>query len=131
MGILRNIKILLASRKLFRNWPPAGIRYYLIERGLIDGSITVRFRCGDGRVYVLSPWVYSRIVGAYYDGLFRLVCDGELIGRFSGVIDLIHRDDELLLRMPDGTLLTINSSNPVIICRDLALRYPLPRLQPQ
>jgi len=114
MGILRNIKILLASRKLFRNWFSAGIRYYLIGRGLVGGGITVRFRCG-GRVYVLSPWVYSLIVGAYYDSLFRLVCGGELIGRFFGVIDLIHRDGEFLLRMPDGILLTIDSFKLTII----------------
>ena len=87
----------------------------MIERGLVDGSITVRFRCGDGRVYVLSPQAYSRIVSAYYGGLFRLVCDGELIGRFFGVIDLIHRGGEFLLRMPDDTLLTIESFDPLII----------------
>jgi len=55
MGIIRRLRVLLASRNLFRNWLSAGIRYYLIERGLVDGSITARFRCGDGRVYVLSP----------------------------------------------------------------------------
>jgi FkbM family methyltransferase len=114
MGILRRIKVLLASRELFRNWLSAGIRYYLIGRGLVDGSITARFRCGDGRVYVLSPQAYASIVSAYYDGLFRLVCDGELVGRFFGVIDLIHRDGEFLLRMPDGVLLTIDSFDPLI-----------------
>jgi len=81
----------------------------------VDGSITARFGCGGERVYVLSPWAYWLIVSAYYDGLFRLVCDGELIGRFFGVIDLIYRDGELLLRMPDGILLTIDSFDPVII----------------
>jgi len=59
MGITRRLRVLLASRKLFSNWLSAGIRYYLIERGLIDGSITARFRCGDGRMYVLSPQVYG------------------------------------------------------------------------
>jgi hypothetical protein len=55
MRTFRRLKALLLSRKLFRNWLPAGIRYYLIGRGLVGGGITVRFRCGDGRVYVLSP----------------------------------------------------------------------------
>jgi len=67
------------------------------------------------RVYVLGPWIYSLIVNAYYDGLFRLVCDGELVGKFFGVIDLIHRGGEFLLRMPDGILLTIDSFDPAII----------------
>jgi hypothetical protein len=114
MGITRRLRVLLASRKLFHNWLPAGIRYYLIKHGLVDRNITARFRCGGERVYVLSPWAYWLIVSAYYDGLFRLVCDGELIGRFFGVIDLIHRDGEFLLRMPDGILLTIDSFDPVI-----------------
>ena len=87
MGIIRRLKVLLTSRNLFCNWFSVGIKYYLIKHGLVDGSITARFRCGDGRVYVLSPQAYSRIVSAYYGGLFRLVCDGELIGRFFGVID--------------------------------------------
>jgi hypothetical protein len=72
MGIIRILGVLLASRKLFRNWFSAGIRYYLIKHGLVDGSITARFRC-DGRVYVLSPKAYASIVSAYYGGLFRLV----------------------------------------------------------
>jgi FkbM family methyltransferase len=115
MDFLREFKVFVSSRGLFRNWFSAGIRYYLIKRGLVDGSITARFRCGDGWVHVLSPWVYSLIVNAYYDGLFRLVCDDKLIGRFFGFIDLIHRDGELLLRMPDGILLTIESFDPTII----------------
>jgi len=64
---------------LFRNWLSAGIRYYLIERGLVDGSITARFRCGGERVYVLSPQVYSLIVNAYYDGLFSGLDCGDLV----------------------------------------------------
>jgi len=47
--------------------------------------------------------------------LFKLACDGELIGRFFGVIDLIYRGGEFLLRMPDGILLTIESFDPTII----------------
>jgi FkbM family methyltransferase len=43
------------------------------------------------------------------------VCDGELVGKFFGVIDLIYRDGEFLLRMPDGILLTIDSFEPTII----------------
>jgi FkbM family methyltransferase len=43
------------------------------------------------------------------------VYDGELIGRFFGFIDLIHRGGEFLLRMPDGILLTIESFDPLII----------------
>jgi hypothetical protein len=31
----RRLRILLASRKLFRNWLPAGIRYYLIKVSLL------------------------------------------------------------------------------------------------
>jgi FkbM family methyltransferase len=43
------------------------------------------------------------------------VCDGGLVGRFFGVIDLVHRDGEFLLRMPDGILLTVDSFDPLVI----------------
>jgi FkbM family methyltransferase len=76
---LRRLRILLASRKLFHNWLSTGIRYYLIKHGLVDGSITARFRCGGERVYVLSPQVYSLIVNAYYDGLFSGLGCGDLV----------------------------------------------------
>jgi FkbM family methyltransferase len=115
MRTLHRLRALLTSRKLFRNWLSTGVRYYLIRRGLVSGGITARFRCGGERVYVLSPWAYSLIVNAYYGGLFRLVCDGELIGRFFNIIDLIYRGGEFLLRMPDGILLTIESFDPTII----------------
>jgi FkbM family methyltransferase len=79
MGITRRLRVLLASRKLFHNWFSAGIRYYLIRHDFIDGNITVRFRCGDGKVYVLSPWVYASMVNAYYDGLFSGLDCGDLV----------------------------------------------------
>jgi FkbM family methyltransferase len=45
------------------------------------------------------------------------MCNGEVIGRFFGIIDLIYSNGEFLLRMPDGILLTIDSYsfNPLII----------------
>jgi FkbM family methyltransferase len=43
------------------------------------------------------------------------VCDGELIGRFFNIIELIHRDGELLLRMPGDILLTIGFFDLLII----------------
>ena len=79
------------------------------------GGVAARFRCSNGRVYVLNKQTYSFIVNAYYDGLFKLACDGELIGRFFNIIELIHRDGELLLRMSDGILLAIDSFGPLII----------------
>jgi len=79
MGIIHRLRVFLASRKLFRNWLSAGIRYYLIKHGLIDGNITARFRCGGERVYVLSPWVYWPIVSAYYDDLLSGLDCGDLV----------------------------------------------------
>ena len=115
MGVLREFKVFISSRGLFRNWFFSGIKYYLIKYGLINGKITVGFGCDDDRMYVLNPRVYVYMVSAYYDGLFKLVCDGGLVGRFFDVIDLVHRDGEFLLRMPDGILLTIDSFDPLII----------------
>jgi hypothetical protein len=35
MRAFHRLRVLLLSRKLFRNWLPAGIRYYLIKVGLL------------------------------------------------------------------------------------------------
>jgi hypothetical protein len=56
MGIIRILRVLLASRKLFRNWFSAGLKYYLSRYGLInvavageDGFMDVRYSGGiDG-----------------------------------------------------------------------------------
>ena len=70
---------MLTSKGLFRNWLSAGIRYYLIMRGLVCGSITVK--CNDVK-YVLSPRISSAIVNACYDGLFNPLCGGDVVGKF-------------------------------------------------
>ena len=112
-----NLESLLASRNLFHNWLSAGIKYYLIKYHFTNEDIAIRFRCDNNKKYVLNLQSYALIVNSYYDNLFKLMCNGEVIGRFFGIIDLIYRNGEFLLRMPDGILLTINSYsfNPLII----------------
>ena len=114
MSIIRRLKVLLASRNLFHNWLSAGIRYYLINRGLVNGDIDVKFKCNNNN-YILSRWIYSLIINAYYDGLFKTLCNGELIGKFYSVIDLLYKNGKFILRMPDGVLLTVDSFNSIII----------------
>jgi len=64
---LRRLKVLLTSRKLFRNWLPAGVRYYLTKVGLlrVDGIGVV---CGDGSRGLIPVGVYGVLVNDYYDG---------------------------------------------------------------
>jgi len=68
MHILREFKVLIASRKLFSNWLSARVRYYLVKHGIIKGGITVK--CSN-RKYTLSQSAYSSIIRAYYDGAFE------------------------------------------------------------
>jgi len=98
-------KILIASRRLFRNWLSAAIKYYLIKHGLVRGNITVK--C-DGNV-CLSPRIYGSIVNAYYDGLLKnFRYDDSLVGRLCGAIDFVVKNDGAFLKMPDGVLLTLS-----------------------
>jgi hypothetical protein len=64
---LRRLKVLLTSRKLFRNWFSAGVRYYLTKVGLlrVDGIGVV---CGDGSKGLIPVGVYGVLVNDYYDG---------------------------------------------------------------
>jgi len=76
MGILRKLKVLITSRRLFSNWLQAGFKYYLIKYGMLKGDIIVR--CSD-REYMLNPRIYPLIVSAYYDGVFEeLECSDSL-----------------------------------------------------
>jgi len=112
--LIRRLMVLISSRRLFSNWLLAGVKYYLTRHGVFKGGIMVK--CG-GKKYVLSPWVYSSIVSAYYDGLLRDVScsDNGFIGKLGGVIDLIIRDSNGLLRMPDGILLTLESFDSIVL----------------
>ncbi len=67
MSTLRRIKVLLASRKLFRNWFLVGIRYYLTKLGLIH-SINIKVICKDGSRSIISMRAYGGLVNDYYDG---------------------------------------------------------------
>jgi len=97
---------LISSRRLFSNWLLAGVKYYLAKHGVFKGDIVVK--CG-GEKYVLNPRVYSFIVNTYYNGLLRDVScsDSGFTGKLGGIIDLKIRNNNGLLRMPDGTLLTL------------------------
>jgi len=67
MDVIRRLKVLLASRKLFRNWFSAGIRYYLVKGGFlrVDGIGVV---CGDGSRGLIPVGVYGVLVNDYYNG---------------------------------------------------------------
>jgi len=79
--MLRRIKVLIASRRLFNNWLSAGIKYYLIRHSIIKGSITIKCCSNE---YVLSPRLFSNIINAYYDNVFEeLECGDSLYAVFT------------------------------------------------
>jgi methyltransferase, FkbM family len=113
MNLIRKLRAFLKSRELFRNWFSAGLKYYLSKYGL-DVKY-VKIKCDNDREYTLSRSAYFIVVNAYFDGFFKLLCDGDLVGRFWGVVDLLDKDGSLILRMPDGCVLDIDSFYPLIL----------------
>jgi len=70
---LDKIRALISSRKLFKNWLSAGIKFYLIWRGLSKGAIMVK--CGD-RKCKMNPLTYASIVLSHHNGWLRdFVCN--------------------------------------------------------
>jgi FkbM family methyltransferase len=69
MGIIRILWVLLASRKLFRNWFSAGLKYYLSRYGLDVKYINIK--CCNGKEYMLTRHLYYVVVNAYYDNLIN------------------------------------------------------------
>jgi FkbM family methyltransferase len=64
---LRRLRALLRSRKLFRNWLSAGVKYYLVKVGLLhDDNIEVV--CGNGSKGLITVRAYPVLVYDYYDG---------------------------------------------------------------
>jgi hypothetical protein len=86
MNLIRELRVFLKSRELFRNWFSAGIKYYLYKQRL-DVKY-VKIKCGNNSEYTLNRSTYSVIVNAYFDGFFKLLCNKDLVGRFWGVVDL-------------------------------------------
>jgi FkbM family methyltransferase len=111
--MFRRLKVLIASRDLFRNWLLAGVKYFLVKHGLLKGDVIVK--CDD--VITLNPNVYSIIVKAYYDGVLRDVyCDKTLRGRLWGAVDLvILKDGRGFLKMPDDAIVSLESFDRTVI----------------
>lgn len=83
---MRTIKVALKSRKLFRNWISAGLRYLLFKLGLPrSGRVSVVLP--NGSRCLIDVDTYGRVINAYYDGLIRsLSCDEKgLIIDFMGI----------------------------------------------
>ena len=57
MSIIRKLKVLLASRKLFRNWFSAGLKYYLSKYGLVANHI--KLKCDNDKEYTLTRHLLS------------------------------------------------------------------------
>lgn len=114
MSIIRKFKVLINSRKLFKNWLSAGIKYYLVKHGLSKSNITVK--CCNGK-FILNPRVYSFIISAYNDGVLKSVsCVNGLAGRLWGIVDfMVSKDGEALLKMPDDVLLPLESYDPTVL----------------
>jgi len=114
MKAFYELKYMLSSKDLFRNWFSAGIKYLLIKNGLIKGDIIVK--C-DNNTFALNPNIYSFIVDAHYNGYIREVsCSEELKGRLWGAIDLIVlKNGEGFLKMPDSIMLSLESFDPLVI----------------
>jgi len=64
---LRRLRALLRSRKLFRNWLSAGVKYWLIKGGVLHDDYIEVF-CGDGSKGLITVRAYAVLAYDYYDG---------------------------------------------------------------
>jgi FkbM family methyltransferase len=66
----RYIKVLLSSRKIFKNWLSVGITYYLAKKGVLRIKM-VSASCTDGSNVLLPLKLYSSIVNLHHDGFIE------------------------------------------------------------
>ena len=87
MDILLSIKAIIASKKLFKNWILAAIKYLLIKYGLVKGNVTIK--C-NGKAYTLTPEIYWVLVKTHYQGILKsLVCENNI------AVTIIYDDKEI------------------------------------
>jgi FkbM family methyltransferase len=76
MNIFKGLAIWIASRRLFKNWLSAGLKYFLVKHGLAKGDVIVE--C-NGKKYTLRPEMYTTIIYAYHRRAFEeLECGDSL-----------------------------------------------------
>jgi len=100
--VLRKLKKLLASRKLFANWLTAGIEYYLVSRGLTRIK-SVDVACRNGRVSI-PVGAYRAIVNDYCDGLL-VEFNGRVVTYIGGVkvpVDELDKSDNVGRAIANG-----------------------------
>jgi FkbM family methyltransferase len=87
MDVLLSIKAIIASKKLFKNWILAAIKYLLIKYGLVKGNVTIK--C-NGKAYTLTPEIYWVLVKTHYQGILKsLVCENNI------TVTIIYDDKEI------------------------------------
>jgi FkbM family methyltransferase len=64
---LRKLRALLRSRKLFRNWLSAGVKYYLVKGGSLHDDY-IEVVCRDGSKGLIPVRTYAVLAYEYYDG---------------------------------------------------------------
>lgn len=68
--VLRALHTVLSTRRVFRNWMPAGVRYYLHRLGVVRvNSIVVR--CLDGGIDAIAPDIYRALARASAMGVVK------------------------------------------------------------
>jgi hypothetical protein len=76
MNIFKGLAIWIASRRLFKNWLSAGLKYFLVKHGLAKGDVIVE--C-NSKKYTLRPEMYTTIIYAYHRRAFEeLECGDSL-----------------------------------------------------
>lgn len=107
--MLRKVLITIHSRRLFKNWINARIRYFLIRRGLLKARY-ITLRIGNKTISV-PPRIYSLLINAYYDHLIHEieVRNGDIV--LDGVVKIRFVDGHILYEMPDGVKLIADDSS--------------------
>lgn len=70
--VFRALHIVLSTRRVFRNWVSAGIRYYLGRLGVIRVNNIV-IKCLDGGIDAIAPDIYRTLAQASAMGIVKTV----------------------------------------------------------
>jgi FkbM family methyltransferase len=77
--LIRYIGIALVSRRHFKNWFSAGVKYFLYKNNILNIKFSTLI-CRDGFIFQIPIWLYGILINGFYDNLFmKILCKEQMI----------------------------------------------------
>jgi FkbM family methyltransferase len=86
--LIRYLGIILVSRRYFKNWFSAGVKYFLNKNKILNIEFLTLI-CRDGSIFQIPIWLYGILINGFYDNLLmEILCKEQMIIAKNSIIPL-------------------------------------------